>query len=103
MTGTSPCVVCGESATKDKLKEASGWLYVCKRCGGFFEVGDAAQRRIERGRLHPDIEHAVRGKITSGRVPRIEFDASGFSVKVVPNRAQEPMDLDGWGTASTRE
>ncbi|MDM8356556.1 hypothetical protein [Pandoraea communis] len=94
MTGANQCVVCGESASKDRLQEASGWLYVCSRCGGFFEVGDAAQRRIENGHLHPDIEHAVRGKIALGVVPRIEFDSTGFSVKVVPNRSQERRDRD---------
>ncbi|WP_139133066.1 hypothetical protein [Pandoraea sp. ISTKB] len=76
------------------MKEAPGWLYVCSRCGGFFEVGEAAQRRIEKGHLHPDIERVVRGKISSGVVPRIEFDASGFSVKVVPDRYQEHADPD---------
>lgn len=90
MTEVSQCVVCGETATKDRLKGVSGWLYVCLRCGGYFEVGDAAQRRIEKGHLHPDVEHAVRNKIALGVVPRIEFDATGFSVKVVPDRSTAP-------------
>jgi hypothetical protein len=55
MSEDSQCSLCGTLAKRDTLKSLNGYCYTCGDCGGRFEIGHGAQRRAERGELHPDI------------------------------------------------
>jgi transposase-like protein len=85
MSEDSKCPLCGTLASRDTLKSLNGYRYMCSDCGGRFEIGTGAQRRAERGELHPEIVTSVRDLIVAGKIPRIELDAAEGKFEVLPD------------------
>ena len=79
------CPLCSTAATRDALPRGDGYIYHCAACGGSFQFGANAQAQTERGKLHPDVAPTVRALLDEGKLPRVEFTAGEFSVRVVPN------------------
>lgn len=83
MSERASCPLCSMAATREALQDGDGFTYCCAACGGSFQFGTNAQRRAERGKLHPDVAPAVRVVLAEGKLPRVEFTAGEFSVCVV--------------------
>jgi transposase-like protein len=88
MSEDSLCPLCGAPAKRKVLKSLDGYSYACGDCGGRFEIGHGAQRRAERGELHPDIMSRVRNLISEGKIPRIELEADN-NFRVLPDVTKE--------------
>jgi transposase-like protein len=83
MSEAASCPLCSTAAMRDTLSGGDGYRYRCAACGGMFEFGANSQARADRGQLHPDIAPSVRALLAERKVPRVEFTAGEFSVRIV--------------------